>query len=170
MPMNPLNNHDSTYEGYTEPTQRTFNFVNIIDPTDAKSATKKKAVRSHAAFYQHRKARSEDRKDSLTGRGRGHKKRQPSLTNTNLPRLATTDLISDISVEVSSSEVPKGQNPNHGAPPEAEAAILPDNTSSRATARQLPMNPTLSATKLDLFQIFPTPWHFNYQLLVDNCK
>lgn len=119
-----------------------LNFLNITGPTDAKSLTRRKEVRSHVAFFQHRTARTKD------GNPASRKGKQQSK------RHITTAIIPFESDE--SGAIPKED-------------YLPNEVPISQRYDLLPMDSSFSGTG-DLFRTYPILRDRTCSYIFSNCE
>lgn len=133
-------------ERYTPKPPPAFSFVTITNPKESKTQSKKRAVRSHVAYYQHHK--NDDEKDDIdiSFRSRKHSRRVVK---------AEDSLSSDSSLESINFQILQ-----------SGASIAGSEVGSGSS----PITPTFSGTRVDQFQSYPVPWKQHYDPILDFCK
>jgi hypothetical protein len=162
-----------------------FSFVTITNPNESKTRSKKRAVRSHVAYYQHHK--DDDKPDVPTPHRKSSKRvikdedfrssTTPSLSSEsssdsiNFRQLGATS--SQSSPRLSSESSPYSINFDFLAASEFDAHG--SGYGSRALRSGTgygspPLRSSFSGTRIDPFQSYPVPWKQFYDPILDFCK
>ncbi|KAF8851154.1 hypothetical protein BDZ45DRAFT_601845 [Acephala macrosclerotiorum] len=132
-----------------------FSFVTITNPDESKTRSKKRAVRSHVAYYQHHK---DDKRDDVSPAHRRSSSRRVTKIKNDAPRPSTpTPTLSS----ESSSESTNFQILQSDGLAGTEFDALGNGFGAT------PVTPTFSGTRVDPFQSYPVPWKPFYDPILD---
>jgi hypothetical protein len=140
-----------------------LSFININIPEDTKLRSKKRAVRSHVAYYQHHKDDEVDRVDSSGARIIGSGRRRRRIKRVSQPQSHPGGLSSASSSSplrftsmIGSSVSVRSKSDLMWSLPVYNSSLALDNISS--------------GVRIDPFKTYPIPWKEEYSPILDFCE
>lgn len=162
----------------TTPKPPTFSFVTITNPKESKTRSKKRAVRSHVAYYQHHK--DDDNADVSSPHRKSNKRVTKTEDSPITPRLSSESSSDSINFHLLRSA--KGEN-SPGTPwlaSESSSSSSSINFDILLAGSEFdalgsgygssPLPASFSGTRIDPFQSYPVPWKQFYDPILDFCK
>jgi hypothetical protein len=138
-------------------TYPTLSFVNINNPEETKLRSKKRAVRSHVAYYQHHK---HDDRDGPEGSGSKLKKRGKKTSQSKLQSHSQSYM------QYRHSMVESGFDSSLAMPWRRSSSIsIGSDPASRRSSSYLALDSMSSGIRLD-----PFTWKEEYNPIIDFCK
>lgn len=145
----------------------TLSFVNINNPDETKLRCKKRAVRSHVAYYQHHK--DDDKGGSRTAGSRRKKGKRAAQVQQAQAEDQTLSAPGELGPAHKSSASPVSTTRSRGSSVtiKSEPRELSAPTSPRGSL-QLDYMP--QGTRADPFRSYPIPWKDEYDQIINFCK
>ena len=133
-------------------------FITILDPREAKHSSQRRAVRAHAAIYQHRQEQKPGNKTLVLSRKASSR---ASKTGRRCPPLVSVVLDTDALQSLCAE-------PGHSSTPEDDDA----SPTEKKIQLQAPFpicNSILGQGRLDPFKTFPIEWRPHIPAIIDHC-
>lgn len=145
----------------------TLSFVNINNPDETKLRSKKRAVRSHVAYYQHHK--DDDKGGSRTTGSRRRRGKRAAQVQQAQPEDQTVSRRREPGSAHASSSSPVSTVASRGSSVSIKSE--PGALSAPASRRgSLQLDHISLGTRVDPFHMYPVPWKDEYNPIIDFCK